>query len=105
MPRIIALVLLVVAAIASPAAADPLYDFFHYEEPRPPVSGDCGAAGEGIWYGEFAGKRYDNFRDQYEPFSARGCFESELACRIWTNQAVTYLGRGPMIYATCRRRG
>ncbi len=110
MPRFIVLVLIVIAASIAPAAADPLYGLFRYDKPRPPVAGDCGAiaaavGGEATWYGEFAGKRYDDFADRYHPFSARGCFESEVACRIWTNQAITYLGRGPMVYATCRRGG
>lgn len=93
---------LVVANVGGTAAAQPFQDFFRYEEPRMPVAGDCAGA---AWYGEFAGKRFDNFRDIYEPVSARGCFDSEIECRIFHQQAITYLGRGPMIYATCRPLG
>lgn len=110
MSRFIVLVLVLIATSAAPSAADPLYGLFRYDAPQPPGSGDCEGIAtaigrEATWYGEFAGKRYDDFADRYYPFSARGCFESEAACRIWTNQGITYLGRGPMIYATCRRGG
>ena len=93
---------LILAGVGCSALAQPFQDFFHYQEPRMPVGGDCAGA---TWYGEFAGNRYDNFRDQYEPVSARGCFDSEMACRIFNQQAITYLGRGPMLYATCRPIG
>lgn len=93
---------------ASTAFADPLYGLFRYDPPRPPVGGDCNAFAaavgpEATWYGEFAGNRYDNFHDKYFPFSARGCFDSEFACRVWQNDALTYLGQGAMLYSICRR--
>ena len=108
MRKVVALVLTVL--VATPAAADPLYGFFDYRKPRPPVAGDCAqiaaAVGpEATWYGEFAGRRWDNFTDKYYPFSARGCFESEFACRVWQNQALTYADGGPMYYTRCRRGG
>jgi hypothetical protein len=90
------------------ASADPYYDdFFHYEEPRLPVGGDCEAIAAAIgpgatWHGEFSGKHYDNFTDQYSPFAAFGCFESQYACQVWQHQALTYIGRGPLYYTTCR---
>ena len=103
---VVASVALLVAA--STAGADPLYGLFRYEAPRPPVAGDCNAIAASIgpaatWYGEFAGNRYDTLFDNYSPFSARGCFESEFACRVWQNDAITYLGQGTMLYATCRQ--
>jgi len=94
--------LLIAAGLGGHAAAQPFQDFFNYQEPRMPVGDDCTGA---TWYGEFAGKRFDDFRDMYYPVSARGCFHSEFDCRIWNQQAITYLGRGPMLYATCRPIG
>ena len=101
-------VLLVMIVAGSAAAADPFYGLFEYEKPLPPVAGDCNAiaaaiGSEATWYGEFAGKRHDDFSERYYPFSARGCFDSQFACRIWQNQAITYLGQGAMVYSTCRR--
>lgn len=92
---------------SSIAYADPYDDFFDYEEPRLPVGGDCEAIAaaigpEATWYGEFSGKHYDNFTDQYSPFAAFGCFESHFACQIWQHQALTYIGQGPLYYMTCR---
>ena len=94
-----ALVLIAVFAFAGPAAAqNPLSDFFRYKPSPPPVAGSCPAA----WRGEFSGKRFDNFTDKYHPFAARGCFDSEIACRIWQQRAITYLARGPIYYTSCR---
>jgi hypothetical protein len=109
MRRIAALLVAMLAAAGS-AAADPLYGFFDYRKPVPPVAGDCAAIAaaigpEATWYGEFSGRRWDNFTDEYYPFAARGCFDSEFACRVWQNQAITYLDRGPMNYSSCRRGG
>ena len=101
--RALVLPALLLSLATTPAAAQPFEDFFRYEEPRLPVASECGGAA--AWRGEFAGRRYDNFRDRYEPVSARGCFDSESECRIWNQQAITYLGRGPMYYATCRPGG
>jgi hypothetical protein len=71
------------------------------------VAGDCAAIAaavgpEATWYGEFSGKYFDNFADNYHPFAARGCFDSEYACRVWQNEAITYLSRGPVYYTSCR---
>ncbi|HWT29993.1 MAG TPA: hypothetical protein VN240_03095 [Propylenella sp.] len=97
-----ALVMIAVLACAAPAAAqDPITDFFRYKPSPAPVAGDCPAA----WYGEFSGQRYDTFAETYRPFAARGCFETELACRIWQQQAITHLDRGPLYYTRCRPAG
>lgn len=104
----LALILTVVGAAGS-ATADPFYGFFDYQKPLPPVAGDCAAIAaaigvEATWYGEFSARRLDNqVSDKYEPFSAQGCFESEWDCRIWHQQAITYIDGGPIYYATCRR--
>ncbi len=95
-----ALVLIAVLGLAGSAAAqNPLVDLFRYEPTPPPVAGSCPAA----WYGQFSGRRFDNFTDAYLPFAARGCFDSELACRVWQQRAITYLARGPIYYTSCRR--
>ena len=106
--RRIALVALTLASLAGTAAADPFYGLFEYEQPRLPPGGDCAAIAAAIgpgatWYGEFSGKRYDDFKDSYHPVAARGCFGSEYACRVWQNEAITYLGRGPLVYTLCRQ--
>jgi hypothetical protein len=72
----------------------------------PPPGGDCGAIaaqrGAGAtWYGEFAGRHYDSFREMYFPISARGCFVSEYECRRWQNEAMSFAGQGGMLYARC----
>ncbi|MGH6925475.1 MAG: hypothetical protein ACRED5_17245, partial [Propylenella sp.] len=107
MQRIAALAFAIIAA-AGTAAADPFYGFFDYQKAGPPVGGDCAAISAAIgrdatWYGEFSGRRWDNFTDKYYPFAAFGCFDSEFDCRVWQNQAITYLDRGPMNYSTCRQ--
>ena len=92
------------------AAADPITglvdSFFHYREPAPPMSGDCASISAAIgpqntWYGEFSGRYLGRF-ERYQSYSARGCFDSEIACRIWQHQALTYAS-GPVLYMTCRR--
>jgi len=82
--------------------------FFDYEEPLPPVSGDCGAIAaaigpEATWHGEFIGKRVDEPSDAKVPYSARGCFKSKTACWIFLNQALTYAGRGELLAMYCRQ--
>lgn len=72
--------------------------------PRP--GGDCRTISAKIgagatWYGEFGGRHYDDFREMYFPISARGCFESEYACRRWLNEAISFSGRGGFLYARC----
>jgi hypothetical protein len=104
-----ALVLLITAAVGAgdPAAAY-VFDLFDRPPPQPPVAGDCAAIAakigpEATWYGEFAGSRHSDFRDFFDPFSARGCFRSEFQCRAWQNTAITYLGGGPVVYTFCRQ--
>jgi hypothetical protein len=92
--------------LAGTAAAYPSYGLFGYQDPQPPVAEDCGAVAAAIgpaatWYGEFAGNRYDNFKDRFFPFSARGCFQTEYQCRIWNQVAITYLDGGQMLTARC----
>jgi hypothetical protein len=90
-------------------ATNPVFAFFFdYQKPQPPIGGDCGSIAAQIgpdatWYGEFAGNYYDDFTDHRYPFSARGCFESEYACRVWQNDAVSYTGRGGIVYMRCRQ--
>ncbi len=87
------------------ASAGPL---FQYNREQQPVSGDCRALSaalgpEAVWYGFYSGRRYDDFTENYRPYAARGCFESEFACRVWQNQAMTYSERGPTHFTRCRR--
>ena len=97
--RCASLVMIALLALAAPAAAqNPLVDLFRYEPVPPPVDGACPAA----WRGVFSGQRFDDFTDKYLPFSARGCFDSEIACRIWQHRAITYLSRGPIYHTSCR---
>jgi hypothetical protein len=63
------------------------------------IAAEIGA--EATWYGEFAGSRYDDLRDRYGPFSARGCFRSRHECRVWQNVGITYLGKGHIVYMRC----
>ena len=77
-------------------------------EGRPPPGGDCDAivavrGASGTWYGEFAGRHYDSFREIYFPISARGCFVSEYECRRWANEATSFAGQGGMLYSRCTR--
>ena len=72
----------------------------------PPPGGDCDAiaasrGADGTWYGEFAGRHYDSFREMYFPISARGCFVSQYECRRWQNEAMSFAGQGGMLYARC----
>jgi hypothetical protein len=96
--------------MAAPAAADPVSgfidNFFHYQEPPPPVGGDCAAIAAAIgpeqtWRGEFSGRRL-GYYTRSVPYAARGCFESEVACRIWQQQALNY-AEGRLTYMSCRR--
>jgi hypothetical protein len=109
MLRVSTFVLAMAAAIGS-GVANPAYGLFDYQKPTPPVAGNCAeiaaAIGpEATWHGEFSGNRYDNTTDHYFPFGASGCFESELACRVWQNDAITYIGQGQIYYTRCRRGG
>lgn len=106
--RRLAATVVTVLALTQVSAADPFYGFFHYDEPKPPVAGDCGAIAAQIgpdatWHGEFSGRRHNGYSPGYFPFFASGCFESEFECRVWQNDATTYLGQGPIVYTTCRR--
>ncbi len=99
-----AVLFLAFGAAASPASAF----FFDYQKPPPPQGGDCSAIASQIgpaatWYGEFAGNYYDDFTDNRFPYSARGCFKSEYACRRWQNEAISYIGRGGIVYMRCRQ--
>ncbi len=92
------------SATATPAKAF----FFDYQEPQPPVAGDCQSLAARIgpdatWYGEYAGRYYDYQRDIIYPYSGRGCFANEFECRRWQNLSMTYTGRGGTVYTFCRR--
>lgn len=107
--RAAAIVLSAVLAGATPhVRAAPFENFLENEEPRLPTAGDCSALAaelgpEATWYGEYSGKRFDAFNDKYYPFAASGCFESELACRVWQQRAITYAVDGPLYYTRCRQ--
>jgi hypothetical protein len=91
------------------ATAGPISSFFGgYEPPPPPVGGDCAAISsvigpEATWYGEFIGNIVDDFTDYKSPYSARGCFKSESACRVWQYTALNYIGRGELVHMYCRQ--
>ena len=96
------------AAVPMLAAATPSYALFGswYPDDEPPAAGDCAAivsriGPDATWYGEFAGRYYDEFRNMRFPYSARGCFESEYACRVWQGNSMTYTGRGGMLWSRC----
>lgn len=105
-------VMLLAGILALPGTAnatDPVTglvrSFFHYQAPSPPVGGNCAAISAEIgaastWYGEFSGKRL-GINDRYGAYAARGCFDSEFACRVWQQQAITY-AFGPIGYTSCR---
>ena len=105
MRRVATLVLSLVVA-AGIATQTPVLALTYENGPRP--GGDCGAitaarGASGTWYGEFAGRHYDSFREMYFPISARGCFVSEYECRRWQNEAMSFAGQGGMLYARCRQ--
>jgi hypothetical protein len=107
--RFSVLALSAVACLAGPATmAQPFENLFDYQEPRRPRGGDCDQIAAAIgadatWHGDFSGKRWEDFNEQSYPFGLQGCFESELACRIWQQQAMTYAGRGGVNATSCRR--
>lgn len=109
--RLGALIVAAFLALGGPAAAqDPitgaLHSFFGgYRSPPPPVGGDCAAIAaaigpEAAWFGRFYGKRLA-VNDNFQPYGARGCFESEIACRIWQQRALNY-AFGPFQVMSCR---
>ena len=103
-PAVLAAALAIVPATAE---ANPLLDIFRYDADPPPVAGSCPAIAAAVgpsatWYGVFSGKRYDELNDNHFPFAARGCFESELACTIWQQRAITH-AQGPIHYTSCRQ--
>jgi hypothetical protein len=108
--RVAALTFSAALLLASPAAADPIsglfYNFFNYQEPPPPVAGDCGVIAAALgpdqtWYGEFSGRRYGT-HERSLAYTTRGCFESEIDCRIWQQQALNY-AYGRLTYMSCRQ--
>ena len=102
--RSVAILVLSFAVVYGVAAEAPAFALTY--ENGPPPGGDCGAIAAargagGTWYGEFAGRHYDSFREMYFPISARGCFESEYACRRWQNEAMSFAGQGGILYMRC----
>jgi branched-chain amino acid aminotransferase len=74
----------ILTVLGGPAQAALFESFFNHQADRPPVAGSrpeiaAAAGSEGTWFGRFSGQRFDSFVDSYKPFSARGCFKSELA--------------------------
>ena len=110
--RLFVAAILAAVGMSGPAfARDPITglveSFFNYEAPRPPPVGNCAAIATEIgagstWFGEFSGERWMH-NDRFEPFASRGCFDSEIACRIWQQQALTYAD-GAISYMSCRPR-
>lgn len=109
--RVAALVLAAVLVLPGAAAArDPitgtLHSFFGgYRAPAPPVGGDCRAIAAALgpqstWYGTFGGKRLQA-NDRYNAYGTAACFESELDCRVWQQQAINY-APGPITFTSCR---
>jgi hypothetical protein len=97
----------ILTVLGGPAQAALFESFFNHQADRPPVAGSrpeiaAAAGSEGTWFGRFSGQRFDSFVDSYKPFSARGCFKSELACRIWQQRAITYIDAGRIVGTSCR---
>lgn len=106
----LAIIVAALVGLSGPAyAIDPVtgtvHSFFHYRKPPYPAGGNCAAiaaaAGPGsTWYGEFSGRRL-GYNHRYQAFGARGCFDSEAACRVWQQQALNY-AFGTISYTRCR---
>lgn len=67
--------------------------------------GDCRAIAAALgpqstWYGTFGGKRLQA-NDRYNAYGTAACFESELDCRVWQQQAINY-APGPITFTSCR---
>lgn len=56
--------------------------------PPAPSCAAVAATNSTFWEGRFSGT-YEDFFDKRWPISARGCFESEYACRRWVNEIQT----------------
>jgi hypothetical protein len=98
----------VAVAIASSAAvANPIVDFFTSRPMPRPVAGDCALLArqlgpDAAWYGEYSGNQFNFPSESYKSYSARGCFESEYACRRWQNETITWTD-GKTSYMFCRQ--
>ena len=96
--RSVGILVLSFAIALGVAAPAPVFALTY--ENGPPPGGDCAAIAaarsvpSATWYGEFAGRHYDSFREMYFPISARGCFVSEYECRRWQNEAMSFAGQG-----------
>lgn len=103
--RILSALLAVALLGVAPARADFVSDFFRVKPTPVPPAGDCRAlsaqyGADGIWYGEFSGKKYKLFYDGFTPYGARGCFTSEAECRVWQQRSITH-AVGPVYFTRC----
>ncbi len=85
---------LVSLAMITGLSVMPMMDNAQAQRPKPIPAGDCrsmvaATGGKGIWYGEYSGRAQEETSDRFYPFSGRGCFTSEFACRRWTNDMAT----------------
>ena len=61
------------------------------QRPNLPPAPDCrqmAASHASFWEGRFSGT-YEDLFDKRWPLSARGCFETEYACRRWVHEIQT----------------
>lgn len=105
--RLVSAVLALALLGAAPARADFIGDFFRYEANPEPPAGDCRAlaasyGAENVWYGEYSGKKFKEWDNGSLPYGARGCFTSELECRVWQQRTITY-AVGPIYVTRCVR--
>ena len=83
-----------------------LMDTAKAQKPKPIPAGDCqsmvaATGSKGIWYGEYSGRAQDETSEYVYPFSGRGCFTGEYACRRWTHEMLTAAGGWPAV-RSCR---
>ena len=109
MPRNASLLLAALACtlVASVASANPIVDFLSSSPMPKPLAGDCATLArelgpDAAWYGEYAGNQFNFWSESYNSYSARGCFESEFACRRWQNETITWTD-GKIAYMFCRQ--
>jgi hypothetical protein len=97
----------IVALAPAAAPANPIADFFTSSPMPKPLAVDCAELARELgpaaaWYGEYAGNRFNFWSESYNSYSARGCFESEFACRRWQNETITWTD-GKIAYMFCRQ--
>jgi hypothetical protein len=102
------LAILVLCAFVAASAGTSARTLLPPDARDPAPGGDCRKiaaeiGSDATWYGEFSGRRYDDFGEMFYPISARGCFVSEYECRRWQNEAMSFAGRGGVVYTRCRQ--